>query len=79
MSILIETVEQYRERLNELECLIGQAKKGTLEGDRLNLLLDALGAYEEQYYPLCPKCSSNFMELVHGWMTCPTCKHTDVI
>ena len=49
---IIETAEQYREYLSEVERLAGEdPAPGTLEGDRLELLAKLVEDYEKERFP----------------------------
>jgi HTH-type transcriptional regulator / antitoxin HigA len=47
----IRTEEDYREALIEIEALM-QAQAGTSEGDKLDVLVTLVEAYERKHYPL---------------------------
>ena len=49
----IRTEADYEEALAEVERLWG-AKSGTLKGDRLDVLVTLIDAYEAQHYPMDP-------------------------
>ena len=47
----IKTKRDYRQALKEIEGLMG-AKRNTLEGDRLDVLVTLVEAFERKHYPL---------------------------
>jgi HTH-type transcriptional regulator/antitoxin HigA len=47
----IRTEEDYREALSEIEALM-QASAGTPEGEKLDILVALVEAYEKKHYPL---------------------------
>jgi len=47
----IRTEEDYREALSEIESLMG-AESGTPEGEKLDVLVTLVEAYEKKHYPL---------------------------
>jgi len=47
----IRTEEDYREALREIEALM-QASAGTPEGEKLDILVTLVEAYEKKHYPL---------------------------
>lgn len=48
---LIKTKRDYRRALSEIEALMN-AKRGTPEGDRLDLLVTLVEAWEAKHYPI---------------------------
>lgn len=49
----IKTKADYQSALNEVERLF-EAKPGTLEGDRLEVITTLIEAYEEKHHPIPP-------------------------
>jgi HTH-type transcriptional regulator/antitoxin HigA len=49
----IRTEEDYDEALREVERLWG-ARRGTPKGDRLEVLITLIEAYEDEHYPMDP-------------------------
>jgi len=49
----IRNESDYRAALSEIENLWG-AKRGTLKGDRLDVLATLIDAYESEHYPIDP-------------------------
>jgi HTH-type transcriptional regulator/antitoxin HigA len=53
MSVEIQTDQEYRQAIKEVEPLL-EAEPGTPEFDRVNTLVNAIQAYERIHYPIAP-------------------------